>query len=111
MVTYSSVCNNLKLSHQSLHYIYLVDLSSLVISVFSLQVIKVSRRVLSELGAQLGLYTSGSSERRQLVYDYHNVIKKVKEGQANGTGEGHCWAKVKSQDNGSMKFLTVWLLE
>ncbi|XP_044066136.1 uncharacterized protein LOC122882624 isoform X2 [Siniperca chuatsi] len=55
---------------------------------------KLSRRVLLELGVQLGLCKAGSPEQHQLACDYLNVIKAAKEEQASGTGEGHCWAKM-----------------
>ncbi|KAI3357858.1 hypothetical protein L3Q82_016251, partial [Scortum barcoo] len=60
----------------------------------NINVINVSRQVLSELGVQLGLYNAGSSERLQLIYDYHNAIKTAKEEQMRGAGESHSWAKM-----------------
>ncbi|XP_040908571.1 uncharacterized protein LOC121191479 [Toxotes jaculatrix] len=55
---------------------------------------KLSRRVLSELGVQLGLCNARSLETGQLAYDYLSIIKNVKEEQTSGTGEGHCWTKM-----------------
>ncbi|XP_023248722.1 uncharacterized protein LOC111644192 [Seriola lalandi dorsalis] len=53
-----------------------------------------SRNVLSELGVQLGLCKADSPEMHKLAQDYLSFTEKVKEPQAGGEGEGHCWAKM-----------------
>lgn len=60
--------------------------------VFSLQVYALSRKVLSEFGVQLGLFSAGNPERHQLAYDYSALIKTLK-------GD-HSWEKVNRQHNG-----------
>ncbi|XP_036960839.1 uncharacterized protein LOC119023197 isoform X2 [Acanthopagrus latus] len=53
-----------------------------------------STHLLSELGLQLGLCDTGSSEINQLASDYLTVVNIVKEELTRGTEEGPCWAKV-----------------
>nr|XP_040049551.1 uncharacterized protein LOC120829486 isoform X2 [Gasterosteus aculeatus aculeatus] len=65
-----------------------------------------SRNVLYELGFQLGLFKCGLSEKHQLAYDYHKLIKTVK-------GE-HGWQKIldatRPHSALRMLFLTVLAL-
>uniref|UniRef100_A0A8C4EG08 DNA (cytosine-5-)-methyltransferase n=1 Tax=Dicentrarchus labrax TaxID=13489 RepID=A0A8C4EG08_DICLA len=57
-----------------------------------------SRCVLSEIGVQLGLCNTGTTEALQLAYEYLSAIKTLKEEQKKGRG-GHCWGKVKTERN------------
>ncbi|XP_029361483.1 uncharacterized protein LOC115045764 [Echeneis naucrates] len=55
---------------------------------------KLVRKMLTELGVQLGLYKADSLRMHQMIESYLTLIYKVRRQQLNGKKEGHWWAKM-----------------